>query len=63
AVAIHGIYNMMITMPGFAPLAAILIAVSALITAILAIRGGWSDDTAKLPTDTPLDKDEGNSVG
>jgi len=63
AVAIHGIYNMMITMPGFAPLAAILIAVSALVTAILAIRGGWSDDTAKLPADTPLDKDNENSVG
>ena len=37
ATAIHGVYNLM-TMPGFSLLAAIFIAVSALITAILTIR-------------------------
>jgi RsiW-degrading membrane proteinase PrsW (M82 family) len=46
ATAIHGIYNLMITMPGLSPIAAILIAISALVTAILTIRGGWSEDTA-----------------
>ena len=44
ATAIHGIYNFMITMPGFPSIAAILIALSTLITAILTIRGGWTSD-------------------
>jgi len=55
AVAIHGIYNMMIVMPGFTPLAAILIAISALITAILAIRGGWSDVKISAEETPPAD--------
>jgi len=39
ATAIHGVYNFMITIPGFfPPIAAYIIAVSALITAILTIR-------------------------
>jgi RsiW-degrading membrane proteinase PrsW (M82 family) len=42
AVAIHGIYNLMVTRPGVPSIIAILIAISALITAILAIRGGWT---------------------
>ncbi|MDR3019293.1 MAG: PrsW family intramembrane metalloprotease [Treponema sp.] len=44
AVAIHGIYNLMVTRPGFPSIIAILIAISALITAIMAIRGGWTDN-------------------
>jgi RsiW-degrading membrane proteinase PrsW (M82 family) len=38
AVAIHGIYNFMIVMPGFPSLAAVLIALSALVSSILLIR-------------------------
>lgn len=40
AVVIHGIYNFMIIMPGFPSLAAVLIALSALASSILTIRGG-----------------------
>jgi RsiW-degrading membrane proteinase PrsW (M82 family) len=40
AVAIHGIYNFMIIIPGFPSIAAVLIALSALASSILAIRGG-----------------------
>ena len=40
AVAIHGIYNFMIVMPGFPSLAAVLIALSALVSSILLIRSG-----------------------
>jgi RsiW-degrading membrane proteinase PrsW (M82 family) len=40
AVVIHGIYNFMITMPGFPSIAAILIALSALASSILSIRTG-----------------------
>jgi len=65
AVSIHGIYNLMLTMPGFSPIAAILIAVSALFTSIATIRD-WSKNTPNTPTDpaatdTPtLDKDKNN---
>ena len=41
ATIIHGVYNFMIAMPGLSAIAAVLIAISALITAILTIRGGW----------------------
>jgi RsiW-degrading membrane proteinase PrsW (M82 family) len=41
AVAIHGVYNLMINIPGLPSIAAILITISALTTAILSIRGGW----------------------
>jgi len=44
ATAIHGIYNFLIIIPGLPSVAAILIALSALITAILTIRGGWSSN-------------------
>lgn len=44
AVAIHGIYNLMITIPGLPSIAAIFVALSALVTSILTIRGGWSAD-------------------
>ncbi|MDR2568920.1 MAG: PrsW family intramembrane metalloprotease [Oscillospiraceae bacterium] len=38
ATAIHGIYNLMVIMPGIAPIMAILVAISALFTSILTIR-------------------------
>ncbi|MCL2765611.1 MAG: PrsW family glutamic-type intramembrane protease [Treponema sp.] len=61
AIAIHGIYNMMLTMPGFSPIAAYLIAVSALITAIMTIRGGWTSNAALHNTlDNTLDKNKEN---
>ncbi|MDR1836041.1 MAG: PrsW family intramembrane metalloprotease [Treponema sp.] len=45
AVAIHGVYNFMVVIPGFLPsIAAVLIALSALSTSILTIRGGWVED-------------------
>jgi len=75
ATAIHGIYNMLIIMPGFSPIAAILIAVSALFSAIVTIRGGWLGDMientpdpmpSSLTPDGPLpdmvDKKDNNSV-
>ncbi|MCL2185312.1 MAG: PrsW family glutamic-type intramembrane protease [Treponema sp.] len=72
AVTIHGIYNLMLTMPGFSAIAAILIAVSALFTSIVSISR-WSDDTHNPPAEpavtdtsqksrtTTLDKDKDNS--
>jgi RsiW-degrading membrane proteinase PrsW (M82 family) len=42
ATAIHGIYNLMVLRPGVSSIAAVLIAISALISSILTIRGGWS---------------------
>jgi len=44
ATAIHGIYNFMVTIPGIPVIAAFLIAVSALISALLILRGGWTLD-------------------
>jgi len=44
ATAIHGIYNFMVTIPGLPAIAAILIAVSALASALLTLRGGWTLD-------------------
>jgi RsiW-degrading membrane proteinase PrsW (M82 family) len=44
AIAIHGVYNIMVTGPGIPSIAAVLIAASALATAILTIRGGWVSD-------------------
>jgi len=46
AIAIHGIYNLMVTMPGFPLIMAILIAFSALITAIISIKGSQEDSTS-----------------
>lgn len=40
AVAIHGIYNFMVVMPGFPSIAAVFIALSALVSSIVSIRGG-----------------------
>jgi len=39
ATAIHGIYNFMVAMPGIPSLAAVLIAISALATAVITIHG------------------------
>jgi len=44
AVAIHGVYDLMVVLPGLPSIAAILVAISALITSITTIRGGWSSD-------------------
>jgi len=45
AVVIHGIYNFMLIIPGFFPsIAAILIALSALATSIMAIRSGMKGE-------------------
>jgi len=41
AVAIHGVFNLMVNIPGLPSIAAILITLSALTTTILFIRGGW----------------------
>jgi RsiW-degrading membrane proteinase PrsW (M82 family) len=41
AIAIHGVYNFMAAMPGFPSALAVLLALSALITSIAMIRGGW----------------------
>jgi len=47
AVVIHGIYNFMLIIPGFFPsIAAILIAISALATSIMAIRNGMKGENA-----------------
>jgi RsiW-degrading membrane proteinase PrsW (M82 family) len=53
AVAIHGIYNFMLIIPGFIPsIAAILIALSAFASSILAIRNGMKGDQAPQTIDT-----------
>jgi RsiW-degrading membrane proteinase PrsW (M82 family) len=53
AVAIHGVYNFTVIRPGLPSIAAILIAVSALATTIMTIRGGW---TETLPSKPAIDK-------
>jgi len=46
ATAIHGVYNFLLFMPpGISTAAAILIAISAFIMAILTVRGGWTNDS------------------
>jgi len=44
ATAIHGVYNLMVSMPGFPSIAAVIIALSAFFTSVLAIRGGWAPE-------------------
>jgi RsiW-degrading membrane proteinase PrsW (M82 family) len=51
AVVIHGVYNLMAAIPGLPSVIAILIAISALTTSILSIRGGWNETS-----ETTLDK-------
>jgi len=47
AVVIHGLYNFMLIIPGFVPsMGAILIALSALTTSVLAIRAGMKGESA-----------------
>ena len=58
ATAIHGIFNMMIIMPGISPLAAILLAICALFTAILIILGGWSETAKPSKAETAAFQDE-----
>jgi len=42
ATAIHGVYNFMVTIPGIPSIAAVFIAISALVTAITPLKGGWT---------------------
>jgi len=44
AIAIHGVYDLMVILPGFPAIAAVLIAISTLVTVILTIKGGWVSD-------------------
>jgi RsiW-degrading membrane proteinase PrsW (M82 family) len=44
AAAIHGIYNFMSAIPGISSIAAVLIAITALTSSILSIRGNWSSE-------------------
>jgi len=49
AVAIHGVYNLMLSTKSLIPsIAAVLITLSALITTILSIRGGWESVSISL---------------
>jgi len=41
AIAIHGVYDLMVIQSGFPAIAAVLIAISALVNTILTIKGGW----------------------
>jgi len=73
ATAIHGVYNLMVVLPGFPVIAAVLIAITAFVTAILTIRGGWVSDenlspavnnrtgeSSSIETPPPLDKTDEN---
>ena len=44
AAVIHGVYNFMIALSGLPSIAAVLIAISVFITAVLTIRGGWTSE-------------------
>jgi len=57
ATAIHGVYNMMIGLPGVPSIAAIMIAISAFVSAVSSIRGGWNEDETGSPAaSASLDK-------
>jgi RsiW-degrading membrane proteinase PrsW (M82 family) len=47
AIAIHGVYDLMVIQPGFPAIAAVLIAIFALINAILTIKGGWVSEESE----------------
>jgi RsiW-degrading membrane proteinase PrsW (M82 family) len=49
AIAIHGVYDLMVIQPGFPAIAAVLIALFALINAILTIKGGWVSEGNEPP--------------
>jgi len=46
ATAIHGVYNLMVSMPGLAFIAAVIIALCSFIAAALVIRSGWNNGVA-----------------
>jgi len=48
AVAIHGVYDLMVRIPGLPSIAAVLITLSALTTTILSIRGSWEAATLSI---------------
>jgi pilus assembly protein TadC len=41
ATVIHGVYNVMIVLPGISTIAAVLIALTALATSVIFIKDGW----------------------
>ncbi|MDR1838214.1 MAG: PrsW family intramembrane metalloprotease [Treponema sp.] len=49
AVAIHGVYDLMVIQSGFPAIAAVLIAISALVNTILTIKGGWVSEENEPP--------------
>ena len=49
AIAIHGVYDLMVIQPGFPAIAAVLIAIFALINAIITIKGGWASEESEPP--------------
>jgi len=51
AVAIHGVYDLMVRIPGLPSIMAILIAFSAITTTILSIRSGW--ESVGISVDNP----------
>jgi len=53
ATAIHGVYNLMVIRPGVSSIAAVLIAISAISTAIMTIKGGWSEGTPETAARQP----------
>jgi len=48
AVAIHGVYDLMVKIPGLPSIMAILITLSALTTTILSIRSGWESTSISI---------------
>ena len=49
AIAIHGVYDLMVIQSGFPAIAAVLIAIFALINAIITIKGGWFSNEDEPP--------------
>ena len=62
AIAIHGVYDLMVVLPGFPAIAAVLVAISALITAILTIRDGWTSNETSPLAPQPSSKSEGSPL-
>jgi len=62
ATVIHGVYDLMVNLPGFPAIAAVLIAISALVSSIMIIRGGWStvEEQEVVVQSSPIDKTEEN---
>jgi len=67
ATAIHGVYNLMVSLPGLPSILAVLIAFSAFVSTITIIHGGWiegetpttqrSDESPLIePQSSPIDK-------